>query len=327
MNINDILISSSEKFRGHIEFEEFQNSVMDILFYKYLSYNIEKENNKKLFKYDITFQEAFNEENYEFYGKIIKEENMKILGYFIEPVDLYQNILKSNNVIDDFNKAVKNIKFENEELKKLFTFINSKNNDELKEAYEYLIQEVNLIKFKNENIDELMKYFLKNSFTPIEISKLLCMTVSSTKKDFKNIYDATCGSASTLLMLKKVANVNNYFGQEIKKNSFRLSQMNMIMHGIPPKNFQIFNEDSTTSQRELPPMDAIVSHPPFLKKWDANKNLINDKRFNSYKKLPPKSKASYAFIETMIYHLNENGIMAVVMPQTILSRSNAEKEI
>ena len=128
-------------------------------------------------------------------------------------------------------------------------------------------------------------------------------------------------------MLNKVANVKNYFGQEIKKNSYRLSQINMIMHGIPTKNFQIFNEDSTTSQRELPPMDAIVSHPPFLKKWDANKHLINDKRFNSYKKLPPKSKASYAFIETMIYHLNEDGIMAVVMPQTILSRSNAEKEI
>ncbi len=327
MDIKDIIIHSTEKLRGHVMFEEYQKNLLNIIFYKYLSHKIEKENNKKLFKYNITFQEAFNEENKEYYGEKIKSDSLKELGFFIHPNNLYQNILNEEKIIKAINKSISNIVFEDERLNDLFTEINSGDKkDNLDKLYRSLIQEINEITINNLDINFIMKYLLKNSFTPIEISLLLSKLVKINNEKFDNVYDGACGSCSTLLMLDK-ENVKCYYGQEIKKNNYDIARINMIMHDIAPKNFKIFNEDSTTSKRDLPLMDVIVSHPPFLKKWDANKELINDERFNTYKKLPPRSKASYAFIETMLYHLKDTGIMAVVMPQGVLSRTNAEKEI
>jgi type I restriction enzyme M protein len=54
---------------------------------------------------------------------------------------------------------------------------------------------------------------------------------------------------------------------------------------------------------------------------------MSDDRFSEYGKLAPSSKADYAFIQHMIYHLGENGTMAVVMPHGVLFRGAAEGHI
>ena len=51
---------------------------------------------------------------------------------------------------------------------------------------------------------------------------------------------------------------------------------------------------------------------------------MDDERFSSYGKLAPKSKADFAFIQHMIYHLDDNGTMAVVLPHGVLFRGAAE---
>lgn len=53
----------------------------------------------------------------------------------------------------------------------------------------------------------------------------------------------------------------------------------------------------------------------------------NDDRFSSAGILAPKSKADYAFILHMIYHLNESGTMACVAPHGVLFRGSAEGKI
>ena len=42
---------------------------------------------------------------------------------------------------------------------------------------------------------------------------------------------------------------------------------------------------------------------------------------------PPKSKADYAFVEHMIYHLDDNGTMSIVLPHGVLFRGAAEGKI
>ena len=54
---------------------------------------------------------------------------------------------------------------------------------------------------------------------------------------------------------------------------------------------------------------------------------MTDDRFSEYGRLAPSSKADYAFIQHMIYHLAENGVMAVVMPHGVLFRGAAEGHI
>ena len=66
---------------------------------------------------------------------------------------------------------------------------------------------------------------------------------------------------------------------------------------------------------------TIICNPPFSEDWNA-KNLLNDERFDG--KLAPKSKADFAFIQHMIYQLDDKGTMAVVLPHGVLFRGAAE---
>ncbi len=54
---------------------------------------------------------------------------------------------------------------------------------------------------------------------------------------------------------------------------------------------------------------------------------MNDDRFSSYGVLAPKTKADFAFVQHMIAHLAENGVMAVVLPHGVLFRGAAEGKI
>ena len=55
--------------------------------------------------------------------------------------------------------------------------------------------------------------------------------------------------------------------------------------------------------------------------------ILKDERFSDYGKLAPKSKADFAFIQHMIYHLDDEGTMAVVLPHGVLFRGAAEGTI
>lgn len=70
---------------------------------------------------------------------------------------------------------------------------------------------------------------------------------------------------------------------------------------------------------------TVVANPPYSTEWDPHTELLKyDDRFKDYGKLAPKSKADFAFIQHMIYHLDDNGTMAVVLPHGVLFRGAAE---
>jgi len=70
-----------------------------------------------------------------------------------------------------------------------------------------------------------------------------------------------------------------------------------------------------------------VANPPFSAKWSANPLFMNDDRFSPYGRLPPKSKADFAFVLHMLHHLDENSTMAIVLPHGVLFRGAAEGHI
>lgn len=71
-------------------------------------------------------------------------------------------------------------------------------------------------------------------------------------------------------------------------------------------------------------MKTIIANPPFSVNWDANIELLKDPRFSEYEKLAPKSKADFAFIQDMVYQLDFDGIMSVVLPHGVLFRGSSE---
>jgi type I restriction enzyme M protein len=166
-------------------------------------------------------------------------------------------------------------------------------------------------------------------YTPQEVSKILAKIVTTGKTRLKSVYDPTCGSGSLLLRVaKEVDDVNNFYGQEMNRTTYNLARMNMILHGVHFLKFDIKQEDTLEHPQHTGlEFEAIVANPPFSAQWSANPLFTSDDRFSQYGKLAPSSKADFAFLQHMIHHLAENGIMAIVLPHGVLFRGGAELHI
>jgi len=166
-------------------------------------------------------------------------------------------------------------------------------------------------------------------YTPKEVSSILAQIVSSGKKRLKNVYDPTCGSGSLLLRVaREVEHVGDFYGQEMNRTTYNLARMNMILHGVHYRNFDLRQEDTLERPQHIEKkFEAVVANPPFSAKWSANKIFESDDRFAQYGKLAPASKADFAFVQHMLYQLDENGTMAVVLPHGVLFRGAAEGHI
>ena len=216
---------------------------------------------------------------------------------------------KQNKVIVEVLKELSKIDFKLEDSK----------NDLLGDAYEYLIGEFAAGAGKKGG----------EFYTPAQVSRLLAKIVTHGKSKIKSVLDPTCGSGSLLLRVKDYADVNHYYGQELNPTTYNLARMNMILHGVHFDNFSIKQGETLTENRfeEIDlKAEAIVANPPFSAEWKSEEDpvLSQDVRFSQYGRLAPKDSADYAFVTHMLYHLAENGTMAIVLPHGVLFRPDAE---
>ncbi len=214
---------------------------------------------------------------------------------------------KKNEVIVEVLSLLNGIDFKLEDAK----------SDLLGDAYEYLIGEFASGAGKKGG----------EFYTPAQVSRLLAKIVSDGKSRIRSVFDPTCGSGSLLLRLKEFTDVVDYYGQELNQTTYNLARMNMILHGVHFDHFKIKQGDTLTD--DLHPdlkAEAIVANPPFAVEWKSEKDpvLAHDERFSQYGRLAPKSAADYAFVTHMLYHLADNGTMAIVLPHGVLFRSSAE---
>jgi type I restriction enzyme M protein len=197
--------------------------------------------------------------------------------------------------------------------------LNDAKSDVLGDAYEYLIAQ-----FASGAGKKAGEFY-----TPQEVSKVLARLVTTGKTKLKSAYDPTTGSGSLLLRIRKeVKDVSAFYGQELNRTTYNLARMNMILHGVHYRKFDIKQEDTLERPQHMHlRFEAIVANPPFSAQWSANPIHMSDDRFSQYGKLAPASKADFAFVQHMIHHLDDNGQMAVVLPHGVLFRGGAEGHI
>lgn len=199
----------------------------------------------------------------------------------------------------------------------------------------------------------LIKQFAANAgkkggefYTPHEVSQIMAKIVTLNVPDNGEtftVYDPACGSGSLLLTVG--SNIKNgdqpdavhYFGQELNTTTYNLARMNLMMHNVSYRDMTLSNADTLGTDWPDGPdargidhprkFDAVVANPPYSAKWDADESRLQDMRFKNFEKLAPKSKADYAFLLHGLYHLDQNGTMAIVLPHGILFRGNAEGTI
>ncbi len=353
--------------RGKMNADEFRDYILGFIFYKYLSEKMELYANKILQPDGIRFKGIDeNTPLGKQYIDAIREEALRKLGYFLKPSELFSEIAKrgnghnntqSNFILEDLQKILTNIQLSTmgteseEDFDNLFEDmdLNSTKLGKAPEARNEIIAKVlshlDKIDFKLESTEldvlgdayeYLIGQFASGAgkkagefYTPQEVSKVLAKLVTTGKTKLKSVYDPTCGSGSLLLRVaKEVEGVNNFYGQELNRTTYNLARMNMILHDMHYRKFDIKQED-TLEHPQHPGMrfEAIVANPPFSAHWSASPLFMSDDRFSQYGKLAPKSKADYAFVQHMVYHLDDNGIMAIVLPHGVLFRGAAEGHI
>ncbi len=302
------------------------------------------------------------------YLEAIREESLLKLGYFLKPSELFSEIAKKGNsngkaenestfILQDLTQILNHIEQSTmgtdseDDFNKLFEDINltSAKLGNTEAAKNELIAKVlghlDKIDFKLEDADSdvlgdayeyLIGQFASGAgkkagefYTPQQVSTVLARIVTMGKKKLKSVYDPTHGSGSLLLRIKKeVEEVSNFYGQELNRTTYNLARMNMILHGVHYRQFDLKQEDTLEKPQHIGmQFEAVVANPPFSAKWSASPLHMSDDRFSQYGKLAPASRADFAFVQHMIYHLADNGTMAVVLPHGVLFRGSAEGHI
>ena len=354
----------ANELRGKMDADEFRDYILGFIFYKYLSEKIENFTNELLKVDGITFTslDSNNPEHEEILNSL-KDDCVQQLGYFLKPNELFSAMAKKGNsdnnnfILDDLTQVLRHIESSTmgteseDDFEHLFEDLDltSTKLGRTEEAKNKLIAKVlyhlDSINFELKNHDRdilgdayeyLIGQFAAGAgkkagefYTPQEVSKILAKLVTVGKSRLKSVYDATCGSGSLLLRVaKEVEDVSNFYGQELNRTTYNLARMNMIMHDVHYRKFDIKQEDTLEHPQHIDlKFEAIVANPPFSANWSANPLHINDDRFSQYGKLAPSSKADFAFVQHMIYHLDDNGTMAIVLPHGVLFRGAAEGHI
>jgi len=364
--LNQQLWNIANTLRGKMDADEFRDYILGFIFYKYLSEKMELYANgilkeDKMLYLGISEDTAKGQE----YLEAIREEALEKLGYYLKPSELFGQVAKRGNgnskekstfIIEDIQKILISIQNSTlgtrseEDFDHLFEDMDlnstklGKTAEQRNEVIAKVLSHLDKIDFKLEQTEidvlgdayeYLIGQFASGAgkkagefYTPQQASKILARIVTLGKKRIKSAYDPTCGSGSLILRLGKVCDVLKFYGQERNRTTYNLCRMNMILHGVHFTRFDIKLEDTLEHpQHNKLDAEAVVANPPFSAQWSASPLFMTDDRFSEYGKLAPSSKADFAFIQHMLYHLAENGVMAVVMPHGVLFRSAAEGHI
>lgn len=351
--------------RGQIGLTAYKDYIFGILFYKYLSEKGQDWLNKTLRgeSWEAVFEEDSHRamdymqrnlgyaiqpgEFFEDWKRAIDEDRFNIgmmsdtFGHFNQQIaftakadfeGIFDGMRFDSADLGSNAQARSSVMISMIELLSTPEFDLSGDSDNVSDIYEYLVAQ-----FATVLASDMGQYY-----TPREISDVMAriLTDGHEKKESFSIYDPTVGSASLLLTTASYMEnshkrgVIKYFGQERDATPYRLARMNLMMHGVEYNDINIKHADTLESDwpdgvidgKDSPRMfDAVMANPPYSAHWNNNERE-DDPRWREYG-VAPRTKADYAFLLHCLYHLDESGRMAIILPHGVLFRGAAERRI
>jgi len=264
--------------RGKISADDYRDYILGFIFYKYLSEKQFIYANSLLVGEAVTDYSSLTDSEL---LEAIKEESLETLGYFLLPTELFSAIAargnadtetESNYILEDLKAVLNHIEqstmgteseedfnalFEDLDLNstKIGRTVGARN-----AVIVQILNHLNKIDFKIEDLEsdvlgDAYEYLIgkfaagagKSAgefYTPQQVSKILAKLVTTGKSKIKSVYDPTCGSGSLLLRVAKEAEIAEFYGQELNRTTYNLARMNMILHDVHYREFNIRQEDT-----------------------------------------------------------------------------------
>ena len=358
-----VLWSGADILRSKMDANEYKDYLLGIVFYKYLSdsflikvYDLLYDEKPTTLKTALeAYKEALEDES----SAELKEQLIEECHYVMEPELTYTYFAEAarNNSFnrEQLQKGFNNIEQSDPIFSDLFTDIDLYSNrlgtgdQKQSDTVASLIKEIDKADLLNSDAEilgnayeYLIGQFASETgkkagefYTPQAVSKILTRIAISGQEHKKglSVYDPCMGSGSLLLNAKKYADEPGYikyYGQELNTSTYNLARMNMFLHGIAADNQKLRNGDTLDADwptGEETDFNMVLMNPPYSAKWSAAAGFLQDERFSDYGVLAPKSKADYAFLLHGLYHLKNNGTMAIVLPHGVLFRGAVEGKI
>lgn len=337
--LESYLWGSAILLRTNIDAGAYKQYIFPLLFFKRICDVYDEETKNAFGKYGSEASEFSEDELHTFiipkgyHWKDVRETTTDV-GLAI--VTAFRKIEKANSeklagVFGDAAWTNKNrlpdrlLKDLIEHFSKLSLSLSNCPEDELGQAYEYLIK-----KFADDSGHTAQEFYTNRTVVHL-------MTEMLQPKSGESIYDPTCGSAGMLIssiayLKNKGAEWRNVsiYGQEINSLTSAIAKMNLFLHGI--KDFNIVNDNTLINPAfiefgKLKQFDMVLANPPYsISQWDR-KAFESDKYGRNFLGLPPQSRADYAFIQHILKSMDEKtGRCAILLPHGVLFR-NEEKII
>jgi type I restriction enzyme M protein len=147
------------------------------------------------------------------------------------------------------------------------------------------------------------------------------------------VYDPCCGSGGMFVQAEKFIETHggrlfdvSVYGQELNQNTWRLTKMNLAIHGI---SANLGSRWADTFHDDLHPdlrADAVMANPPFnMSDWGGDTLRLDPRWVYG---VPPVANANYAWIQHMVSKLSRRGVAGIVLANgSMSSKQSGEGDI
>ncbi|ELL0595646.1 SAM-dependent DNA methyltransferase [Vibrio vulnificus] len=334
--LEDLLWGAAEFLRGQIDASDYKQYVFPLLFFKRLSDVYLEEYNEALelhegdaeyaamsmyHRFDIPAEASWEKvrntskdigEAIQNALRLIEAKNERLHGVFGDAQWTNKERLPDHllsDLIQHFSKIPLGIK--------------SVAQDDLGEAYEYLIK-----KFADDSGHTAAEFYTNRTVVHL-------MTRIMKLKPGETAYDPTCGTGG--MLLNAVMDLRSQgeewrgvhlYGQEVNLLTSAIARMNMFLHDI--EEFDVMRGDTLGDPKfiendQLKQFDVIFANPPYsIKKWNREKFAADPYGRNMYG-VPPQGCADYGFYTHIIKSLKpDTGRAAMLWPHGVLFRDSEQ---
>ncbi len=345
VDFKETLWKSADKLRNQMDAAEYKHIVLGLIFLKYISDTFDIQKNKikqivsdpksdlfisedpKVYEKELEDRDYYTQDNVFWVPQKARWEKLRAQA---KQPDIGSIIDKAMVEIENENKFLQGkldkrfgrTQLEEGKLGELIDLISKigftdeqKASDLLGEVYEYFLGQFATAEGKKGG----------QFYTPNHIVKTLVSVLAPHKG---RIYDPCCGSGGMFVQSEefikshggKVDDVSIY-GQESNPTTWRLAAMNLAIRGFSVDLGKSHADTFANDQFQDLKFDYIMANPPFnISDWGGEK-YENDVRWKYG--TPPIGNANYAWLQHMLWKLNQSGQAGIVLANGSMSSNTS----